>query len=173
MQFGKWITVEYICLGAHSIKHYNYLSEKKSHFQPWGPKVAIFGRDDIESLYFDVSNFSVPPHHALDTGQFRFWSKFKVPSSVQKWPHYIIWGFLCNIWWIKWWFFYSKCEKSGSQKQEKWENGQKQPILGIFWCFWVTKYVLPQLRPGWKVVFFTIFGDYDGWEAQKSRNSVP
>ena len=28
-----------------------------------------------------------PPHRALDTGQFRFWSKFKVPSSVQKWPH--------------------------------------------------------------------------------------
>ena len=67
-------------------------------------------------------------------------------------------------------FFYSKCEKSGSQKQEKWENGQKQPILGMFWCFWVTKSVSPQLRPGSKVVFFTIFADYEGWEAEKSRN---
>ena len=27
-----------------------------------------------------------PPHRALDTGQFRFRSKFKVPSCVQKWP---------------------------------------------------------------------------------------
>ena len=25
-------------------------------------------------------------HRALDTGQFRFWSKFKVLSCVQKWP---------------------------------------------------------------------------------------
>ena len=24
-------------------------------------------------------------HRALDTGQFRLWSKFKVPFSVQKW----------------------------------------------------------------------------------------
>ena len=87
-----------------------------------------------------------PPHRALDTGQFRFWSKFKVSFCVQKWPIQIIWDILSNIWWTKLGFFGSKCEKSGSQKQEKWENGQKQPILGIFWCFWVTKSASPRLK---------------------------
>ena len=26
-----------------------------------GPNVTIFGREDLDPLYFDVSNFSVPP----------------------------------------------------------------------------------------------------------------
>ena len=35
---------------------------KKNHFSALGgPDVAIFGRDDLDPLYFDVSNFSVPP----------------------------------------------------------------------------------------------------------------
>ena len=37
--------------------------------------------------FLKVLNKSPPPHRALDTGQFRFWSKFKVPCSVQKWLH--------------------------------------------------------------------------------------
>ena len=42
----------------------------------------------------------------------------------------------------------------------------------MFWCFGVSKSASPQFRPGWKVVFFTIFADYDGWEAEKSRNKI-
>ena len=35
---------------------------KKTHFTAMGgPKFAIFGRDDLDPLYFDVINFSVPP----------------------------------------------------------------------------------------------------------------
>ena len=101
------------------------------------------------------------------------WIFRKIPKGGGGTVHWIqdnfIWDILCNIWWIKLGFFDSKCEKSGSLK---WENCQKQPILGMFWCFWVTKSVSPQLRPGSKVVFFTIFADYDGWEAEKSRNSA-
>ena len=65
---------------------------------------------------------------------------------------------------------YMILQDKGTQK--KWENGPKRPILGIFWCFWVTKSVSPQLRPGCKVVFFIIFADYDGWEPEKSRNNA-
>ena len=54
--------LEYICLGAQLFEHANVLSEKKTHFSALGgPKFAIFGRDDFDPLYFDVSNFSVPP----------------------------------------------------------------------------------------------------------------
>ena len=50
-----------ICLGAQSIEHANILSEKNHFSALAGPKVAIFGRDDLDPLHFDVSNISVPP----------------------------------------------------------------------------------------------------------------
>ena len=51
-----------IGFGAQSIKHANVLSEKKTNFSALGgPQVTIFGGDDLDPLYFDVSNFSVTP----------------------------------------------------------------------------------------------------------------
>ena len=54
---------------------------------------------------------------------------------------------------------------------KNWKDGPKRSILGIFWCFWVTKSVLPS-KFACKVVFFIIFADYDGWEPEKSRNNA-
>ena len=51
----------YICFGAQSIEHGNVLSEKINFSAPGGRKVAIFGMEDLDPQYFDVSNFSVPP----------------------------------------------------------------------------------------------------------------
>ena len=50
-----------ICFGAQSIEHANVLSEKINFSAPGGQKVAIFGMEDLDPQYFDVSNFSVPP----------------------------------------------------------------------------------------------------------------
>ena len=47
--------------GAQSIEHGNVLSEKINFSAPGGRKVAIFGMEDLDPQYFDVSNFSVPP----------------------------------------------------------------------------------------------------------------
>ena len=55
------MSFEYIGLGAQSIEHYNVLSEKTSFLSPGGSKVTIFGTGDLDPLYIDVSNFSVPP----------------------------------------------------------------------------------------------------------------
>ena len=46
----------YICLGAQSFEHANVLSEKINFSALGGPKVAIFGRDDLDPIYFDVIN---------------------------------------------------------------------------------------------------------------------
>jgi len=51
----------FICFGAQSIEHGNVLSEKINFSAPGGRKVAIFGMEDLDPQYFDVSNFSVPP----------------------------------------------------------------------------------------------------------------
>ena len=45
-----------ICLGAQSFEHANVLSEKINFSALGGPKVAIFGRDDLDPIYFDVIN---------------------------------------------------------------------------------------------------------------------
>ena len=58
---GKLYYFKLVCLGAKSFEHANVLSEKNHFSALGGPKVAIFGRDDLDPLYFDVSNFSVPP----------------------------------------------------------------------------------------------------------------
>ena len=50
-----------ICFGAQSIEHGNVLSEKINFSAPGGRKVAIFGMEDLDPQYFDVSNFSDPP----------------------------------------------------------------------------------------------------------------
>ena len=50
-----------VCFGAQSIEHANVLSEKINFSAPGGRKVAIFGMEDLDPQYFDVSNFSVPP----------------------------------------------------------------------------------------------------------------
>ena len=45
-----------LCLGAQSFEHANVLSEKINFSALGGPKVAIFGRDDLDPIYFDVIN---------------------------------------------------------------------------------------------------------------------
>ena len=49
---------------------------------------------------------------------------------------------------------------------------QRQPILGMFWCIQATKSVSPEFRCSCKVVFCSSFADQDGWDAEKSWNSV-
>ena len=66
----------------------------------------------------------------------------------------------------------SRYQKNVPQKQEKWENAPKQPILGIFWCIRVTKSVSPEFCHSCKVIFCSFFEDEDGWEAEKSWNSM-
>ena len=66
----------------------------------------------------------------------------------------------------------SKFPKKGPQKKKKWENAQKQPILGMFWCIRATKSGSPEFRRSCKVVFCSSFTDQDGWDAEKSWNSV-
>ena len=51
----------YICLGAQSFEHVNVCLKKTNFSALGGPKCAILGRDDLDPLYFDVINFSVPP----------------------------------------------------------------------------------------------------------------
>ena len=51
----------YICFGAQSIEHANVLFEKNNFSAQGGRKVAFFGMEDLDPLYFDVSNFSVTP----------------------------------------------------------------------------------------------------------------
>ena len=50
-----------VSFGAQSIQHGNVLSEKINFSAPGGRKVAIFGMEDLDPQYFDVSNFLVPP----------------------------------------------------------------------------------------------------------------
>ena len=57
----QMLCVQPLCFGAQSIKHANVLSEKNRFSALGGPKVAMFGGDDLDPLYFDVSNFSVTP----------------------------------------------------------------------------------------------------------------
>ena len=46
-------------MNAQSIEHANVLSEKTHFSALGGPKVAIFGRDDLDPPYFDVSNYII------------------------------------------------------------------------------------------------------------------
>ena len=55
------VLLKSICFGAQSIEHGNVLSEKINFSAPGGRKVAIFGMEDLDPLYFDVSNVSAPP----------------------------------------------------------------------------------------------------------------
>ena len=58
-----------VCVWVHtaqSIKHANILKKLISQ-TPGGRIVAIFGMEDLDPLYFDVSNISVqPPSPLLD-----------------------------------------------------------------------------------------------------------
>ena len=52
----------YVWVHMHSQWNMPMFCLKKNHFSALGgPKVAIFGRDDFDPLYFDVSNFLVTP----------------------------------------------------------------------------------------------------------------
>ena len=55
------VSTDSVRFGAQSIEHGNVLSEKINFSAPGGRKVAIFGMEDLDPQYFDVSNFSDPP----------------------------------------------------------------------------------------------------------------
>ena len=57
----KWKQRKIVCIGEESFEHANVLSEKINFSAPGGRKVAIFGMEDLDPQYFDVSNFSDPP----------------------------------------------------------------------------------------------------------------
>ena len=65
----------------------------------------------------------------------------------------ILEGILSHIWWMKKQIWGAKFPKKAHQKKKKWENAQKQPILGMFWCIWATKSVSPDFRRSCQVVF--------------------
>ena len=50
-----------ISFGVQSIKHANVLSEKINFSALGGSKVAIFGGDDLDPIYFEVHMFLNPP----------------------------------------------------------------------------------------------------------------
>ena len=50
-----------LCFGVQSIKHANVLSEKINFSALGGSKVAIFGGDDLDPIYFEVHMFLNPP----------------------------------------------------------------------------------------------------------------
>ena len=54
-------TISKVCFGVQSIKHANVLSEKINFSALGGSKVAIFGGDDLDPLYFEVHMFLDPP----------------------------------------------------------------------------------------------------------------
>ena len=55
-QMAKWLG-----FGVQSIKHANVLSEKINFSALGGSKVAIFGGDDLDPIYFEVHMFLNPP----------------------------------------------------------------------------------------------------------------
>ena len=111
-------------------------------------------------------------HRALDGGQFRFWSNLKVPFYVHFWHILVIWDIISHIWWTRKQILGLKFSKNWHQKQKKWENAPKQPILGMFWCVRVTKSVSLEFCRSCNVIFCSFLANEDGWEAEKSWNSV-
>ena len=62
MYFGPEIGLcALLCFGVQSIKHANVLSEKINFSALGGSKVAIFGGDDLDPIYFEVHMFLNPP----------------------------------------------------------------------------------------------------------------
>ena len=59
--FGVILTQTPVCFGVQSIKHANVLSEKINFSALGGSKVAIFGGDGLDPLYFEVHMFLDPP----------------------------------------------------------------------------------------------------------------
>ena len=57
----KFLTDLFLCFGVQSIKHANVLSEKNNFSALGGSKVAIFGGDGLDPLYFEVHMFLDPP----------------------------------------------------------------------------------------------------------------
>ena len=51
----------YICFGVQPIKHANVLYEKINFSALGGSKVAIFGGDDLDPIYFELHMFLNPP----------------------------------------------------------------------------------------------------------------
>ena len=111
-------------------------------------------------------------HRALDGGQFRFWSNLKVPFYVHLRHLFIIWDISSHILWIKKQLMSTKFSKNVPQKQKKWENAPKQPILGMFWCVRLTKCVSLEFCRSCNVILCSFLANEDGWEAEKSWNSV-
>ena len=53
--------IKSVSFGVQSIKHANVLSEKINFSALGGSKVAIFGGDDLDPIYFEVHMFLNPP----------------------------------------------------------------------------------------------------------------
>ena len=63
-----------------------------------------------------------------------------------------------------------------SKRDLKNRKNEKMPknshFLGMFWCIRATKSVSPEFCCSCEVVFRSSFADQDGWDAEKSWNSV-
>ena len=68
--------------------------------------------------------------------------------------------------------FFIPSVKKWMSKTEKMRKWPKTANFEHILVFLSDQSVLPQLRPGCKVVFLIIFADYDGWEPKKSRNNA-
>ena len=124
----------------------------------------------ITPILLGIVQINPPPHTMLwREDNFVFG---QIWAYVNLWHKSVIWDISSHIWWIKKQILGSKFSKNGPQKQKKWENAQKQPILDMFWCIRVTKSVLPEFCRSCKVIFCSLFTDEDDWEAEKSWNSV-
>ena len=98
---------------------------------------------------------------------FVFGQIWKFRFFFHLWHKSVIWDISSHIWRIKKQILGSKFSKNGPQKQKKWENAQKQPILDMFWCIRVTKPVSPEFGRSCRVIICSFFADEDGWETEK------
>ena len=137
---GRWQTIspkEYFSEGIFLRRNLNAtqivgaFKSCQANWQPLSAEMVIYQHIKISGFFSERlwEALSIPDichrptgARALDTGQFRFWSKFKVPSCVQKLPSIKIWDILCNIWWTKWGFFIPNVKKWISKigKIRKW-----------------------------------------------------
>ena len=68
----------HIGFGVQSIKHANVLSEKINFSALGGSKVAIFGGDDLDPIYFEV-------HMTRFKNEVRSYCKSQTNLKVVKW----------------------------------------------------------------------------------------
>ena len=101
----------------------------------------------------------VPPPHVLWREDNFFLGQIWKFCFMYTWGVYRSFGIFCTTFdelnsrlWAQ-----SFQQKKAPQKQKKWENAPKQPILLLFLCIRVTKYISPEFCRSCKIYILLIF----------------